>query len=255
MDDFLDGSVLDVDWCLYEPDDIPNDDFDAQGLTMDDLATDSDFLIDFRDSANEEFDWDEAVPGSAGTSQLTSSSSQASSCDTGLSTLSPGSSKSPRSRVPSNPASLSQACIELALGAECYCRRRPQGISCMKAFNVGDIFRLRHARHKMSFKESVQMKQHDLEQAWASGRDSCRITVEGKSICLQAYCMLYNLNWSSARRSWAQLVDGQRRGAVGRPSGSSGGVLSSAKGLQAYAWLKTWIELNGDEDPVGLKYK
>ena len=42
---------------------------------------------------------------------------------------------------------------------------------------------------------------------------------------------------------------------MGRPKGSSGGVLSSPKGLQAYAWLKTWIEVTGDEDPVGLKYK
>ena len=33
------------------------------------------------------------------------------------------------------------------------------------------------------------------------------------------------------------------------------GILSSARGLQAYAWLKTWIEIIGDEDPVGQKYK
>lgn len=109
----------------------------------------------------------------------------------------------------------------------------------------------------MSFGESVQQKQLDLQQAWASSQESCRINVEGKYVCLQAYCMLYNLNWSSARRTWSQLGDsqGQGRGAVGRPKGSAGGVMSTAKGLQAYAWLKSWIQVIGDEDPVGLKYR
>lgn len=256
------SSVLVDDWHLYEPDSVPLDDYDdeldSQGLTLDDLGTeesDSLFLFEPRDSVGEEFDWTEAVPGNIWAPQSLASSSQSSSCDSGLSTMSPGSGKSQRVRVPSDPASLSQASIELALGAECCCRRRPQGVNCMKGFNIGDIYRLRHARHKMSFTETVEKKNHDLQQAWASGDKMGRVAVEGKHICLQAYCMLYNLNWNSARRSWRQLVNGQGRGAMGRPRGSSGGVLSSAKGLQAYAWLKTWIEVNGDQDPVGLKYK
>ena len=252
MDSFLDNSQ-DQDYFLYESDVPVDEDCDSQGFTIEDLGSELD--RDSEDPTIDEFDWDEAVPGNIGTPQSMVSSSQTSSSASARSTLSPCSTKSRRVRVPSNPDSLTQPSIEQALGADCSCRRRPNGVKCMTCFDIGDIFRLRYARHKMSFAESAQIKRCDLEQAFSSGAETCRIMVEGKSICLQAYCMLYNLNWSSARRSWAQLADGQRRGAVGRPTGSSGGVMSSAKGLQAYAWLKSWIEVAADEDPVGLKYK
>ena len=125
----------------------------------------------------------------------------------------------------------------------------------MSGFNVGDVYRLRHKRHKMSFSEAMAEKNNDLQQAVANGSRPCRLLVEGKMICLQADCMLFNLNWSSSRRSWAQRVYGRGQGSMGRPRGSSGGVMSTARGLQAYAWLIHWIEVIGDEDPVGQKCK
>ena len=66
----------------------------------------------------------------------------------------------------------------------------------MSSFNIGDVFRLRHGRHKMAFSEAMAMKSSDLQQALVNGTAACRLNVEGKQVCLQAYCMLYNLNWS-----------------------------------------------------------
>ena len=245
--------------------DQPEDSWDSQPLGLGDLDTDSAQYNGFPDSAESSdsdssvlgaFDWHEAVPGSWRSPPPMLSSSQSSNDRASLdSSMSPASNKSKRSRVPGNPDSLSLASIESALGAICSCQRSGHSQSCMRVFNVGDIYRLRHTRHKMSHSEALQHRNDDLQRAFESGVDSCRVNVEGKVICLQAYCMLYNINWSSARRSWSRLVHGQGRVAIGRPKGSKGGVLSTPQGLQAYAWLKTWIELAGDEDPVGMKYK
>ena len=43
---------------------------------------------------------------------------------------------------------------------------------------------------------------------------------------------------------------------MGRPRGSSGASPGTTPRAQdAYAWLKQWIEVFGDLDPVGTKYK
>ena len=272
MSNFESSMFLVDDSFMYEPDDIFEDSWDSQDQAFESLAyepepdddpetdpgPDMGLSVHDLDNSyvvNDEFDWREAVPGNVWSPHALASS-QSSSCGSSKSTLSPtGSLLGKRTRVPGNPDALSQGSIEAALGASCGCRVSERGRSCMSSFNIGDVFRLRHGRHKMAFSEAMAMKSSDLQQALVNGTAACRLNVEGKQVCLQAYCMLYNLNWSSMRRSWAALVYGRGRGVMGRPRGSSGGVLSSPKGLQAYSWLKAWMEVAGDEDPVGLKYK
>ncbi len=251
------------DSILYEPDDeSSNDHWGSQQLSLEDLNSEATDFNDFLDTDNDSsaldsFDWQDAVPINGPGLQSLLFSSQSSSSASTDACLSPSSvsSKSGRSRVSGNPACLSQTSIEAAAGAGCNCRQGPQGGPCMTSFDVGDIYRLRYRRLKMSFSEALQHRNNDLEQAYERGMNTCRVDVEGRSVCLQAYCMLFNINWSSARRSWSRLVYGEGRRTMGRPKGSSGGVLSTPKGMKAYAWLKSWIQLAGDEDPVGLKYK
>ena len=82
--------------------------------------------------------------------------------------------------------------------------------------------------------------------------------MDGKSVCLSAYCMLFDYNASSMRRSWSKIKDGNGIQQTGRPKGSyhiSDLIGNSVLKQSCYAWLKSWTEVVADEDPVGIKYK
>jgi hypothetical protein len=125
----------------------------------------------------------------------------------------------------------------------------------MSKFDIGAIFRLRYSRSKLSKTEDMAKRNSDLTRAAQKDDKKCVMDVESKSICLLAYCMLFDINWSSMRRSWARMVNGDQVQDVGRPKGSSGSSATSARSHDAYAWLKRWIEIFGDLDPVGQKFK
>ena len=132
------------------------------------------------------------------------------------------------------------------------------GLSCMRHFDIGEIFRFRYGRSNMSCSEALEARQKDLKMALEAntGEGVCCVQVKSHTICLRAYCMLFDINYASMKRTWRRLSNGSGgHEPLGRPRGSSGGVLSSARGMQAYAWLKTWIEISGDQDPVGHPYK
>ena len=194
MEDSQDGCdmfLLD-DSVLYEPDQNSQGDsssLDALSITCDDLGPES-----------EQFDWLDAVPAHGWTPQTLSMSSQSPSCGSVTMSISPASSKSSsRTRVPGNPASLLLPSLEAASGAGCGCRFGSVGKSCMSTFNIGDIFRLRYERSRLSYSEAMARRTSDLLQGVGNGGKQCRLQVEGHMICLQAYCMLYNLNWSFMR--------------------------------------------------------
>ena len=205
------------------------------------------------------FDWTEATPGRGWTPQSLSMSQQSGaswSSDVSSCVSSPSSKgTSTRSRVPGNPAALQVASLEAALGATCGCRRGPNDKFCMEGFNIGDVFRLRYERSRLTGTEDSERRKQDLQRALSNGTKHCRIVVEGRPLCLQAYCMLFNINWASMRRSWSQLTQGTRVQGRGRPKGSSSEICSSTRGMEAYAWLKAWIEVFEDQDPVGTVYK
>ena len=199
------------------------------------------------------FDWQDAIPGNGWTPQTLARSSQGSTAST------PSVSSSPRGKpLKASPDSLLVPSIEAALGARCRCRIGVQGRNCMALFDAGDIFRLRHARMKMSGTEVIAQRHADLTNALevTTCPSDCRIRVNGHSICLQAYCMVYNTNYASMKRTWRNLCHGiHGQQSMGRPRGYSGGVMSTARGMQAYAWLKSWLEISADQDPVGQQYK
>ncbi len=215
--------------------------------------TDSPTNYEDGDSDFGTFDWQEAVPGNGWTPQSLARSSQGS-----IASTPSCSSSSHRKPARGSPDSLGVPSIEAALGAQCRCRMDIQGKNCMSHFNIGDVFRLRHTRSKMTATEIIAQRHSDLNRALevACLSGNCRILVNGHSICLQAYCMLFNINLASMRRTWRNLSMGiYGHQGMGRPRGSSGGVISSVRGMQAYAWLKTWMEVSADQDPVGQHYK
>ena len=214
------------------------------------------------DIANDTFDWLGIAPGNGWTPQsmsMSMSMSVSSSQGSSASISSAGGSSSRRRRVTGSPDSLAIPNLEAAVGARCSCVTNALGQNCMGHFDIGDVFRLRHARSKMTPSEALEQRYNDLNLALQTAGNSpthCRLQIRGHSICLQAYCMLYDFNLASMRRTWRRFsagIHGQH--SMGRPRGSSGGVMSTARGMQAYAWLLTWIEVSGDQDPVGHPYK
>jgi hypothetical protein len=151
---------------------------------------------------------------------------------------------------------LDVASIEAARQNRCRCRVSDQPTKCcMDLYDVGDIFRLRYERSQISASEEVQRRQTDLQRAMDRSPHHCRIEVEGKLVCLKTYCSLYGINGSAMRRTWANMTRGSNTEGRGRPHGSVGLGRHSQQRLEAYAWLKAWVDLFGDEDPVGAKYK
>ena len=242
FDTFLLDSSL-----LYESDQSAEANSESSG---DGVSRRLNFSDNDQDMENENFDWSDAIPGGGWTPQSVTMSSQGST----------GSSPSPsrRRKTTGGPEALSLASLEAASGGYCKCPLNSQGLSCMRHFDVGDIFRLRHGRSKMSPAEGLEQRHNDLKMAVQtnSTNDQCLLQVKGHTIYLRAYCMMFDINYASTKRIWRRLSNGSGgHGSMGRPRGSSGGVMSSARGMQAYAWLKTWIEISGDQDPVGHPYK
>jgi hypothetical protein len=199
---------------------------------------------------HDSFDWLEAIPGNGWTPQSLTMSSQ------GSTSSSPSPSR--RRKVSGGPETLALPSLEAAAGGHCKCALSSDGLSCMRHFDIGDIFRFRHARTKMSSSEVLELRQNDMKMALQTNHtsDHCLLHVKNQTICLRAYCMLFDINYASMKRSWRRLSNGSGcQYVLGRPRGSFGGVLSSVRGMQAYAWLKTWIEISGDQDPVGHPYK
>ena len=212
----------------------------SDGYTSDSVLSRSDDLAnslsdqDYDDGRDlDTFDWEDAIPGNGWTPQTLVRSSQGSTAST------PSVSSSPRGKpLKVSPDSLLVPSIEAALGARCRCRIGVQGRNCMSLFDAGDIFRLRHARMKMTGTEIIVQRHGDLNKALELGTSpsECRIRVNGHSICLQAYCMVYNTNFASMKRTWRNLTQGRHgQQAMGRPRESSGGVMSTARGMKAYA--------------------
>lgn len=221
----------------------------SDSSSLDGVARTLNFTEDGQDGNN--FDWLEAVPGNGWTPQSLAMSSQ------GSSSSSPSPSR--RRKVSGGPETLTIPSLEAAVGGHCKCALSPEGLSCMRHFDIGDIFRLRHARSKLSSSEVLDLRQNDIKMALqtnSTNDDRCLLHVKNQTICLRAYCMLFDINYASMKRTWRRFAHGSgAQYALGRPRGSSGGVLSSTRGMQAYAWLKTWIEITGDQDPVGHPYK
>ena len=203
------------------------------------------------------FDWRDIAPGEGRTPRNIhmASSSHNSTPVEASGTSSQGSSMSPdqlnerrRSRTGSI---LNVYLLEAAKETQCGCPNR----SCTSKFDVKDIFGLRHARIGLNHAEDMARRNADLKAAAEKDQRRCLIAVEGKTVCLMAYCILFDINWSSMRRSWARLTNGGNPPAIGRPNAATDGIMGSARSIQAYAWIKTWLEVFGDEHPVGQQYK
>ena len=148
--------------------------------------------------------------------------------------------------------------IEKVLDQPCPCARRIGGRSCLVNFDFGAIAGLRHARVKLGAAEEYHLRATNLNDAASRSTTECRLFVSGKSVCLRAYCMVFDYNESSMRRSWSKVKQGLGVRSVGRPRGPQLSLDPIGDNIQkqsCYAWLKAWVDVIADVDPVGIKYK
>jgi len=204
------------------------------------------------------FDWSEVdvAPGRGWTPQsidrASSSKNSTPTEDFGVSSQGSSASLGPSSKRRRRTVSpLDALSLQAVMDARCHCVE----VSCTKKFNIGEIFGLRHERTKLAHGEDMDRRNRDLQAAAETDPTRCVMDIGRKCVCLMTYCLVLDINWSSMRRSWSRLTKGHHPPALGRPKNKSGDSLSSARSMDAYAWMKTWIEVFGDEDPVGVKYK
>jgi hypothetical protein len=169
----------------------------------------------------------------------------------------------PKARVRVNHVALSNRRLEPSriariLCQTCSCARFLAGKPCMSHFSYGSISGHRYSRSKLGPTEEYSLRTSDLQAAFAANPLDCRVLVDGKSICMSAYCMIFDYNASSMRRSWSKIKAGNGVQPTGRPKGSfqvSDPIGKNILKQSCYAWLKSWTEVVADEDPVGIKYK
>ena len=148
--------------------------------------------------------------------------------------------------------------IETILGQQCPCARLVGGRACMDSFDFGAVSGHRHARGRLGAAAEFDLRWKNLLAAAERSIRSCRVLLDGKSICLRAYCMVFDYNESSMRRSWSKVKQGLGIRSVGRPKGSHANPDPIGENVQkqsCYAWLKAWADVIADVDPVGIKYK
>ena len=168
------------------------------------------------------------------------------------------------SRRPSRSAyvneNLSLQKIEEALKQKCKCVRR-NGSSCHSSFSFGDICNLRYKRAKMDTTADHNLRVSELTSLLAN--PDRKIAVGGDGIlsrmcCLTSYRIAYALGKSSVYRIVQQLVNEMPPGVIGRSKKSATDRVDdmelgplSAKQLHVQAWLKAWLDEEGDVDPTG----
>ena len=147
--------------------------------------------------------------------------------------------------------------IQKVLNQSCPCERLRGGKPCLRNFSFANICELRFARSTWGPAQEYQARQEALQAAAAANASEFRLSVNQHLVCLTAYCMIYDYNCSSMRRSWSAVKTGLGIQPTGRPRGSHhlDPVGSSTKNLACYSWMKEWLDTMADVDPVGLKYK
>ena len=148
--------------------------------------------------------------------------------------------------------------IETILGQRCPCARLVGGRPCMDNFDYGTVSGHRHARGKLGAAAEFDLRSRNLLAAAERSTRDCRLLLDGKSICLRAYCMIFDYNESSMRRSWSKVKQGLGIRSVGRPKGSQANpdpIGDNVLKQSCFAWLKAWADVIADVDPVGIKYK
>jgi len=149
--------------------------------------------------------------------------------------------------------------IRLCIEETCPCASRAGGQSCLRHFDPPTVWGLRQTRWNISAKEDQELRHSDIVAGLNGNAHNPKLLVNGKLLCLRAYCLVYGYNRSSIARTLSLIRKGQGCVPVGRParlaSEQKDVVGVSAKNLQCYAWLKDWVSTVGDDDPVGKSCK
>lgn len=149
--------------------------------------------------------------------------------------------------------------IQMCLAETCCCSLRAGGQYCLRHFDAPAVWGLRQARWNLSAKEDQLLRHNDISAGILVNSRQPRMLVQGKLICLKAYCLVYGYLRTSIMRSLAAVRKGQGCVPVGRPvltaTEKEDVVGLSPKNIQCYAWLKDWVSTVGDDDPVGKSCK
>lgn len=143
---------------------------------------------------------------------------------------------------------------------KCKCFRAT-GVSCHSGFTYGEISQLRFNRSQLDQGKERDLRLVELQQA----RDNPdhKIPVGGDNVkyrmcCIGGYRLAYGLPRSSIARTYQELKGDVEPAGIGRRKKSDADRVEdvvigpmSAMQQHALAWLKIWLETEGDVDPTG----
>ncbi len=211
-------------------------------------------------SDSDEPSCDDSVPFHSTLSSLASDDYSATVSDV----LSSVSMRSSVSRRPSRSSFVSSALnhvnIEMSLKKRCKCYRKT-GASCHSSFTFGDISELRYNRSKLD--QSMERDLRLCELKSAEQHPDKKISVGGENVkhrmcCITSYRIAFGLPKSSVNRTLKDLRKDIEPGVIGRKKKTAADRIDdiligpqSPMQLHAQAWLKNWLECEGDVDPTG----
>lgn len=155
---------------------------------------------------------------------------------------------------------LDSAVILGDMKTNCKCFRKT-GSSCHSGFNYGEICQLRFERSQMDQTMEREVRISELKSALSHPDEM--ISVGGKLVpykmcCIASFVIAFGLSKTSVARTVKQLRLDMPQGAIGRKKKSDAdrvddslvGPLTAVQ-MHAQAWLRTWVEEEGDIDPTG----
>lgn len=143
---------------------------------------------------------------------------------------------------------------------KCKCFRAT-GVSCHSSFTYGEISQLRFNRARLDQGKERELRLVELQQARDNPDHKLPVgcdNVKYRMCCIGGYRLAYGLPKSSIARLYQELKGDIEPAGIGRRKKSDADRLEdevigpmSAMQQHAFAWLKIWLETEGDVDPTG----
>lgn len=150
--------------------------------------------------------------------------------------------------------------IEDDLKRKCRCERKT-GISCHSSFSFGDVSQLRYLRSKLDQSMDRERRLVELKSALLHPEGKVSVgcdTVKYRMCCITSYYIAFGIPKASIYRALSDLRRDVQPNLIGRRKKTDADRVddeligpTSAMQLHAQAWLKIWLDHEGDVDPTG----
>lgn len=235
-----------------------SDEHDGRSLERSVSPAMESFLNSSSDDDGDQGDWTSSASSKLISDDISRATTMSESQSTTLSMLSSVSRRPSRSTFAT--VILQPQNIEESLKRKCRCERKT-GISCHSSFSFGDISQLRYLRSKLDQGMDRERRLVELKSALLHPEGKVAVgcdTVKYRMCCITSYSIAYGIPKASVYRAVTDLRKDVQPNHIGRRKKTDADRVddeligpTSAMQLHAQAWLKIWLDHEGDVDPTG----